>query len=236
MVDNEVDLPAGKRKVHNFPAGEVTQDTLMNELGLLQLGIFEPLHFYVDPEKYSHEIKLFDNDWVNYLPKEGRPNNREGLAVTNLPGKTHQDNPSLPQASRSAGKKLDDVDFNEFTELYHSCPSLQPICDAFQPLGRTFIVRSNTGGYFPPHRDHPSIPRKCFRIIVFLQNCGPQQYDWFMQDDKKLMIEHGRAYYVNTRMTHRTVSWIDKSDHMIMNIPMTTENVEKVIANLLHTH
>ena len=76
----------------------------------------------------------------------------------------------------------------------------------------------------------------CFRIIVFLQNCGPQQYDWFMEDDKKLMIEHGRAYYVNTRMTHRTISWVDKSDHMIMNIPMTTENVERVIANLLHTH
>ena len=119
MVDNVVDLPAGKRKLHNFPAGEVTQDTLLNELGLLQLGIFEPLYFYVDPEKYRHEIQLFDNDWVNYLPKEGRPNNREGLAITNLPGKTHQDNPSLPQASRAAGRKLDDADFNEFTELYH---------------------------------------------------------------------------------------------------------------------
>ena len=98
------------------------------------------------------------------------------------------------------------------------------------------LKNKNIGGYFPPHRDHPSIPRNCFRIIVFLQNCGPQQYDWFMEDDKKLMIEHGRAYYVNTRMTHRTISWVDKSDHMIMNIPMTTENVEKVIANLLHTH
>tara|TARA_R110002072_G_scaffold106081_1_gene231535 strand:+ start:647 stop:811 length:165 start_codon:yes stop_codon:yes gene_type:complete len=53
-----------------------------------------------------------------------------------------------------------------------------------------------------------------------------------MQDDKKLLIEHGRAYYVNTRMTHRTISWVEKSDHMIMNIPMTTENVEKVISNV----
>ena len=32
------------------------------------------------------------------------------------------------------------------------------------------------------------------------------------------------------------ISWIDESDHMIMNIPMTTKNVEKVVANLLHTH
>ena len=49
MVDNVVDLPAGKRKFRQFPKGEVTQETLMNELGLLQLGMFEPLHFYVNP-------------------------------------------------------------------------------------------------------------------------------------------------------------------------------------------
>tara|TARA_R110000796_G_C14509342_1_gene429742 strand:- start:47 stop:778 length:732 start_codon:yes stop_codon:yes gene_type:complete len=235
MVDNIMNVPVNAARSHNFPAGDVTQETLMNELGLLQLGMFEPLYFYVDPEGYRHDIQLFKNDWVEYLPKEGRPNNRQGLAVTNLPGKTHQDNPSLPQAKISAGRELDDEDFNQPTDVYRDCESLQPICDAFEPLGRTFIVRSGIGGYFPPHRDHPSIPRRCFRIIVFLQNCGPLQYDWWM-GDKKLQIEHGRAYYVNTRMTHRTISWIDESDHMIMNIPMTTKNVEKVVANLLHTH
>jgi len=236
MIDNVVDIPVGKKKLHKFPNGEVTQETLMNDLGLLNLGFFEPLQFSIDTEQYKKEIQMFKDDWVDYLPKKDRPNNRQGLVISNLPGKTHQDNPSKPQARRAAGRKLNDVDFTEFTELYHSCRSLQPICDAFSPLGRTFIVRSNFGGYFPPHRDEPSIPRRCFRIVVFLQNCGAQQYDWFMQDDKKLMIEHGRAYYLNTRMTHRTISWNDESDHMIMNIPMTTENVEKVISNLLFTH
>jgi hypothetical protein len=43
----------------------------MNELGLLQLGMFEPLHFYVNPEDYSHEIQLFNNDWVDYLTERG---------------------------------------------------------------------------------------------------------------------------------------------------------------------
>jgi hypothetical protein len=236
MIDNVVDIPVGKKKLHKFPNGEVTQETLMNDLGLLNLGFFEPLQFSIDTEQYKKEIQMFKDDWVDYLPKKDRPNNRQSLVISNLPGKTHQDNPSKPQARRAAGRKLDDIDFNEFTELYHSCQSLQPICDAFSPLGRTFIVRSNFGGYFPPHRDEPSIPRRCFRIVVFLQNCGAQQYDWFMQDDKKLMIEHGRAYYLNTRMTHRTISWNDESDHMIINIPMTTENVEKVISNLLFTH
>ena len=86
-----------------------------------------------------------------------------------------------------------------------------------------------------PHRDHPSMPRDVFRLIVFLNNCGPYDYDWLM-DDRKLNIEHGRAYYVNTRHTHRTISWVNDSIHLILNIPMTAENVDKVIANLQHTH
>ena len=236
MTNEVIDRPKDFRKTHKYPKSEVTQETLMNELSLTNLGIFEPLLFQINTNQYKQEIKMFEDEWVDYLPKTDRLNNRQGLSISNLPGKTHRDNPSKPQASKAAGKSLDDADFNEFTELYHMCPSIQPICDEFSPLGRTFIVRSNLGGYFPPHRDEPSIPRKSFRLVVFLQNCGPQQYDWFMEDDKKLLIEEGRVYYVNTRMTHRTISWINESDHMIMNIPMTTENVGKVIGNLLFTH
>ena len=46
----------------------------------------------------------------------------------------------------------------------------------------------------------------------------------------------GQIYYVNTQMTHRTISWVDNSQHLILNIPFTTENVAKVIASLAHTH
>ena len=40
-------------------------------------------------------------------------------------------------------------------------------------------------------------------------------------DDKKINIEQGRVYYVNTKKTHRTISWTDNSIHLIMNIPFT---------------
>ena len=46
----------------------------------------------------------------------------------------------------------------------------------------------------------------------------------------------GRAYYINTRKTHRTMSWTNDSIHLIMNIPFTNENVAKVFANLQHRH
>ena len=215
--------------------GIIDQSTLANELALLNLGPFEPLNIQIDLQKYLQEIKEFDGQWVDYLPRTDRPNNRRALTLTNLPGKTHQDVPSLAEASYAAGRRLSELEFNEKTDVYHACTSLQSFLDSWQPLGRTFILQSNTGGYFVPHRDHPSMPRECFRLICFLNNCGPLQYDWLM-DDRKMNIQMGQVYYVNTRMTHRTISWVDDSQHLILNVPFTTDNVAKVIANLQHTH
>lgn len=223
---------SGRSALYN---GKVDPEIMANELALLNLGHFEPLNIHIDLQKYLQEIKEFDGQWVDYLPRTDRPNNRQALTLTNLPGKTHQDVPSLAEASYAAGRRLSELEFNEKTDVYHACTSLQTFLDSWQPLGRTFIVQSNTGGYFVPHRDHPSMPRECFRLICFLNNCGPLQYDWLM-DDRKMNIQMGQVYYVNTRMTHRTISWVDNSQHLILNVPFTTDNVAKVIANLAHTH
>jgi hypothetical protein len=223
---------SGKAAQYN---GNVDNEVLSNELALLNLGPFEPLKIHINLGHYMQEISQFDNDWVDYLPRTDRPNNRRALTLTNLPGKTHKDVPSLAQASYAAGRRLSELEFNEKTEVYKVCTSLHPFLDQWQPLGRTFIVQCNTGGYFVPHRDHPSMPRDVFRLIVFLNNVGPLQYDWLM-DDRKMYIQPGQVYYVNTRMTHRTISWVDNSQHLILNIAFSTENVAKVIANLAHTH
>jgi hypothetical protein len=223
---------SGKPAQYN---GNVDNAILSNELALLNLGPFEPLKFHINLGQYMHEISQFENDWVDYLPRTDRPNNRRALTLTNLPGKTHKDVPSLAQAIYAAGRKLSELDFNEKTEVYNACTSLHPFLEQWNPLGRTFIVQCNTGGYFVPHRDHPSMPRDVFRLVVFLNNVGPLQYDWLM-DDRKMYIQPGQVYYVNTRMTHRTISWVDNSQHLILNIPFNTENVAKVIANLAHTH
>ena len=227
--------PGISGRAATYDPNQVTLETVANELVLSNLGPFEPLNIYVDLGQYMNEISQFDSDWVDYLPRTNRPNNRRALTVTNLPGKTHRDMPSLAEASYAAGRRLSEMDFNEPTDVYRTCTSLHPFLDMWQPLGRTFIVQSNTGGYFVPHRDHPSMPREVFRLIVFLNNVGPLQYDWLM-DDKKMAIQPGQVYYVNTRMTHRTVSWVDNSQHLILNIPFTAENVSRVVANLAHTH
>lgn len=215
--------------------GNIDNETLSNELSLLSLGSFEPLNIWINTGQYMNEISQFNNDWVDYLPRTDRHNNRRALTLTNLPGKTHVDSPSNAQASYAAGRRVSETEFTEPTDVYRACNSLHSFLNMWSPLGRSFIVQSNIGGYFVPHRDHPSMPRECFRLIVFLNNCGPLQYDWLM-DDRKMNIQMGQVYYVNTRMTHRTISWVDNSQHLIINVPFNTENVAKVIANLAHTH
>jgi hypothetical protein len=218
-----------------YDSNLVTAETIANELSLISIGDFEPLNIKINTSSLMHEISQFREDWQDYLPRTDRPNNRKGLTLITLPGKTHKDAPSLAEASYAAKRRLSELEFNHKTDVYHACRSLDPLLSLFPDLGRTFFVKSNIGGYFVPHRDHPAMPRDVFRLVMFANNCGPLDYDWWM-DDRKLQIEPGRVYYVNTRKTHRTISWVNDSIHLILNIPMTSANVAKVIANLQHTH
>jgi hypothetical protein len=236
MTTNIVVPPGISGRAPKFNSDEVNLETVANELALLNLGDFEPLNIKINCSQFMSEISQFKDDWVDYLPRTDRPNNRQSLVLSNLPGKTHRDNPSHAQAAVAAGRRLSECEFNSKTEVYDKCNSLRGFLDEFQPLGRTFLVKSNIGGYFVPHRDHPSMPRESFRLVAFLNNCGPLEYDWLIDTDRKLSIEHGRVYYVNTRKTHRTVSWVNDSIHLILNIPFTSANVSKVLAKLQHPH
>jgi hypothetical protein len=236
MTENII-VPSGiSQKPVDYDSKKVDLETLSNEVSLLTLGDFEPLDFKIDTGEFMSEISEFENAWVEYLPRPGMCNNRKSLVITNLPGKTHQDNPSQAQARVALGRPVPETEFNQPTVIYEKCHSLRPVLDAFSPLGRTFLVNCGIGGYFVPHRDHPAIPRKTFRLAAFLNNCGPLQYDWLIDTDRKLSIELGRVYYINTRKTHRTISWSPDSIHLIINVPMTSENVAKVLSHLQHRH
>lgn len=230
-------VPTGiSQRPPQFDANKVTLETVANELALLNLGDFEPLNFKINTSQFMSEIQKYNNEWVDYLPRKEWQNNRKSLALTNLEGKTYQENVSQAEACAEANRLVEETEFCHPTEVYEQCTSLHSLLSAFDPLGRTFLIKSNVGGFFVPHRDHPTMPRKTFRIAVFLNNCDPLQYDWLIDTDRKLPIELGRAYYINTRKTHRTISWVNDSIHLIMNIPFTSENISKVFANLQHKH
>lgn len=233
---NNTTVPPGiSGMAASYEPSQISLEHLSNEVSLLNLGSVIPLNIKIDCNNFMNEIKQFDNDWVDYLPRTDRPNNRKALCLTNLPGADHKTNVSLAQASYAAKRKLSELEFSTPTEVYKKCSSLHSFLDQWKPLGRTFLVKSNIGGYFVPHRDHPSMPRDVFRLIAFLNNCGPMDYDWLMED-QKMKIEMGRVYYVNTRLTHRTISWVNDSIHLILNVSFNTDNVKKIISNLQHTH
>jgi hypothetical protein len=213
------------------------------EVALSAIGNFEPLDYKLDIHGIHSVInEKYGNDWVDYLPRTDRPNNRKAMSLTTIPGWTHQSPPSIPEAIKHMKRDVKEFEFSTPTDLYKDCDraypgntSLKSFLDEWQPLGRTFIVNAGIGGYFVPHRDHPGMPRPALRLIAFLQNCGPMDYDWMM-DNRKVDIELGRVYYVNTRMTHRTMSWVNDSWHLILNVPFNASNVSKVLENLQHRH
>lgn len=222
---------------------QLTPELVAAEAALSQIGNFEPLDIKLDTWGIESVInERYSNDWVEYLPRTDRPNNRRALTLTTLPGWDHRSAPSIPDAMKAMGREVKEHEFCQPTQLYLDCDrsvpgltSLKGFLDNFNPLGRTFLINSGIGGYFVPHRDHPGMPRPCFRLVAFIKNCGPLDYDWWM-DDRKANIEIGRVYYVNTRMTHRTISWVNDSWHLILNVPFTVNNVNWVLEHLQHRH
>jgi hypothetical protein len=210
-------------------------DQLMAEMQLLSLGHIIPLNITLNLPQLMGELTTFDQAWIDYLPREDRVNDRQGLSLFGLPGDGLKEGLSLPEACKRKGRRLSELEFNSPTEAYRHCKSLHELFDYFGPVGRSFLVKSNAGGWFYPHRDHPTLFRDSMRIIVFCKNSKSGQYDWIL-DDKKMEIEEGRAYYVNTRLVHRTISYVKDSIHLVMNIAPTWENSQKIVKALQFTH
>ena len=96
------------------------------------------------------------------------------------------------------------------------------------------LIKSNKGGFFPPHRDNPNLTRDCFRVIAFIGKfTNSNAYEWYIGDNRMQIVANS-SYYVDTRKSHRTHSWEDDSIHLILNVPKTYSNVMKLISVLRH--
>lgn len=210
---------------------EPTHEDIKCEMQLDAIGSFEPLMWKFDIHEFKQQMEPWNDKWVPYLQREGWSNNREGLCLHGLDGDKPTDSLSMPEAViRAKNRNLKETDFAHPTQLYDDLPILHDMLDYFSPLGRTMLVKSNAGGWFPPHRDNPSLTRETFRIVAFLsETTSSEAYAWEM-NGRKMDIVPGRAYYVDTRKTHRTFSWQDNSVHLIVNVPKTWENVLKLIS------
>tara|TARA_B110000503_G_C7040532_1_gene368014 strand:- start:273 stop:1022 length:750 start_codon:yes stop_codon:yes gene_type:complete len=211
---------------------EPSNEHLKCELQLTALGDFELLNFNIDWKTFENEVNQFT--LVPYLRRDDILNDREGLLLVGLPGDNPTDSLSRPEAIKRTGRMLEETDFNTPTVAYEKLTSLHNILDYWSPLGRTMIIKTNAGGWFPPHRDNPHLTRDTFRVVVFLGDAtNSDSYEWVM-NGKQQQIVPNKAYYVDTRKVHRTHSWMDNSYHLILNIPKTWENVIKLMSSLAH--
>lgn len=213
---------------------EPSAEDIKCELQLQALSSWEPLQWKFKLNKIEEQLKPYNDKWVPYLRRDGVMNDREGLLLTGLEGDKYNDSLSMPEVKKRVGRSLTETEFMYPTQLYHDLKELQPMLDFFAPLGRTMLVKVNKGGWFPPHKDHPMLTRDCFRIVAFLSyQTDHEAYEWEHEGQIR-PITPGRAYYVDTRKTHRTAAWLDNSIHLVVNIPKTWENVIKIMSTTLN--
>ena len=211
---------------------EPSAEDIKCELQLQALGDFELLNFKFNHRIFEKEIPQISDWFVPYLRREGISNDREGLLLVGLEGDKPSDSLSMPEARKRTGKNLKETDFKYPTEAYERLTSLHDILNYWDTLGRTMIVKTNQGGWFPPHRDSPNLTRDCFRIITFIGKAtGTDNYEWWLSDERR-NIAINETYYIDTRKVHRTHSWANDSYHLILNVPKTWENVMRLMSVL----
>ena len=171
--------------------------------------------------------------WKPYNPrKDGY--NRFGLSVTSADGGFSgiPDLDSLREYNKINRTQFTEASFDKRTSIVSQYPDLERILNLFgSDCGRCHFLRLDRGGFFPPHRDNgTSLPSKTFRIIVPLYNFGKHHVKW-IQEDRVLNLETGKAYFVNTTKEHSVFSFVDNSIMFVMNIMVSENSIQKVVSN-----
>ena len=200
-------------------------------LHLSSLGDIIPLDFTIDYKKLQQDINTFQDDWKPYNPR--KQNNRQGLSITSLDGGLSgiPDLDSLFEYNKQQNTNITEANINVKTPVARNLSVIQRLLDCFTTLGRSHFIRLNRGGFFPPHRDGKVLNVTCFRILTMCYNCDPGQFV-FLYEDKKLTLEPGRPYFVNTRKEHSVFSYVDDSVQCVLNVPLTVDNYKCLIKHL----
>lgn len=211
---------------------KISQEDLMCELQLDAIGGWEALDFKLDPYKWECDQEAIKDLWRPFQPKEGIINDRDAILLFGMEG----DGPSSPAGLAQYHKKLGYIP--EEAELCYptGAEKLLTCCkevfDYFGPLGRSFLIRLNAGGFYPRHRDHLLLNRDTFRLIAFLGD-AQDNLEWEVSGYVKQFLPN-TVYYVDTRKMHRLSSWQHNSAMVVMNVPKNWHNVLKVLTMLKH--
>jgi hypothetical protein len=201
------------------------------ELQLTALGVWEPLNFNIDQSLYRANEAEMKDWWRPFQPKEGVVNDRDSIMVYGPKDSNPWDPCGLAQMAAKLGYKPDEDSMTYPTIAKDKLTALTEVFDYFEPLGRSFLVRLNAGGHYPPHRDHCTLNRPTFRLIAFLDDASIDHLRWEVEDRQVRFIPN-TLYYVDTRKTHRLWSSYAGSTMLVMNVLKTWNNVLKVMSRL----
>lgn len=173
-------------------------------------------------------------DYVKYNPRKDI--NRHGLSITSLDGGLSgiPDLDSIPEYNKEHGLKLNEPDFNVPTPVY-DYPDLKKMLDPIaQHVCRSHVLRLDSGGYFPAHRDFRRNMFSSFRLLMPLRNVNAPKFA-FILEDKIIQWQPGVLYFVDTAKMHYLFNASADSSYMIViNASLNEETVNFVTTNLMY--
>lgn len=176
----------------------------------------------------ENRIKSYESHFKSYNPH--KPNcNRFGLSITSLDGKFSGDPDlySLREYNRNNGTSYEESDFRTHTPFYKECKELSIPMKVFEPfMGRTHVLRLDKGGFFPPHRDSNLNSFRLFAPLIDNSNYI------FLVDDKRVLLDRGCVYFVQTMVQHSLFSFKDNSYFIVFNIDLCKESIEALNKSL----
>jgi len=180
--------------------------------------------------------------YVQYNPRKNY--NRDGLSITSLDGglSGRPDLDSVYEYNKENGTAWTERDFKVPTPAYE-WPALKNCLKPFEGhIFRTHILKLNTGGFFPPHRDHPDeydfyqtnkVVFDTFRLIMPLQNCAPPGMS-FILEDKILQWEQGVLYFVDTAKIHYLFNTSPNPAYwLVVNIDVNEQTLQGVCKHMM---
>ena len=209
------------------------KDPTMHLQNLFFYGDVIPLGFQPLEQNLPQLLKEFDKDWVQY--NSNKPDiRRKGLSITSLDGGMTgiPDLDSVREYNLKHGKTLRESDFNIRTPVAQVSKNLKLVLDGLDPIGRTHLIKLDSGGFFPPHRDGGTkMPAASFRIFATVQHANENEFVW-LQEDRQLLFEPQRFYVVNTFKKHSVFSFVNSCTFLVVNVPATKQNIQFMLENM----
>ncbi len=169
--------------------------------------------------------------WKPYNPR--KENNRFGISLTSLDGGASGEInlDSIFEYNKENGTNYNELSFRVKTTFFENNEALKNLIHPWENyLGRSHVIKLNTGGFFPWHRDSYGLVADSFRLISFLPS---SQYSMVvLLDGEILKYQPGQLYFMDTAKEHCLFSFCDNQYVIVFNVETNKETVRSVFSQL----